>query len=231
MIASLYPHLETSEQVQALADRIGVVPNALNAEARRAGLTRAQRPSPHVFSGDDDALLRRIMSEASDPVDGIQQAADRLGATRQAVAGRWRKLQRRRRAGVGDWTEQELDQAVKHGVVAGRNRDETSLRLLTLGVRSVEDRLVTLRELAGRGGWDLLDIQQEVVSGRLQAAKPRQASALADGDWVTTERRIGAWLVACPDRAGDCADRPWAMLLVFSAGVKVGEALSKPTAA
>lgn len=230
VLRDAYEHLDGREQLAALAAEIGVSPDAAHRQAARLGL---QRPvsATRRFDADQDALLRRCMRLAETPVQGFADAASQLQISERDIRARWRILERRRRLRVGDWTEHELSVAVKDGQVPGRSADETALRLMSMGVRAVADERLTLGDIAGRLGLPAHRLRQAVLAGELAAVRAPDAGPLPDPQWVSTERRVGAWLIACPDLLAGAADHRWALRTVFACGIKVGEAMAANTPA
>lgn len=222
----LYTLVEGDEQIACLAGSLGVTVEAMRTQAKRLGLRRPPQPPAYQFTADDDAKLRRAMQTAAEPEEGLQRAAQQIGVSAAAADFRWRSLERRRRARVGDWDEQELAEAVQNGAVAGRDSEETSLRLLTLGVRSAQDRLIDLGEVSDRLHVPFEKIEHAVLAGELHAVRSRTSDALPDRTWVTSEQRIGAWLVAWPNLLSCSADSTWALRMVFACGARLGETLA-----
>jgi transposase-like protein len=226
-LEKLYALADSEEQLAELAAKLGVTLDALRRQAKRQALKRPPVAPSTPFDADADAQLRRSVAEVG-PAEGVAAAAAALGVSVPVAAGRWRQLERRRRARIGDWSEPELAQAVATRRVPGRSEDETGLRLLSLGVRAAQDKPVSLGEMADRTGLGFEQIEEAVLAGELQAARTPGAAALPDRDWRTTEQRVGAWLVAFPHLFGRLDDPLWALRLVFASGIRVGQALSVP---
>lgn len=218
----IYPYLRTPAQVQELARRNGCSTTALHVKAKRVGLERPAQ-DPMGFDDRDDALLRRYLTHNDTPQQ-IREVAERMGRSASQVRGRWQQLNREQAARVGDWQEQELAAVVRGEDVPGRSAAEARLRLATLGVKAVSDPLVTLDETADLLQIPLAEMEQAVLEGRLQAAAGQNSPALPDHSWLTTPSRVGAWLVAEPERVPGGA---WLVQAVFSCGVQAGRQLKQ----
>lgn len=221
-LKKVYPHLRTSEQVQELARQNGCSTTALHVKAKRIGLERPAQDQA-TFDEGEDALLRRYLTHNDTPQQ-IREVAERMGRSSTQVRGRWRQLQREQTARVGDWEEKELAAAARGEEVPGRTQAEVRLRLATLGVKTVPDPLVSLAETADLLQIPLGEIEQAVLEGRLQAAPAQDSPALPDPSWLTTPSRVGAWLVAEPERLPGGA---WLVQAIFSCGVQAGRQLKQ----
>lgn len=233
ILRQLLPVLRDGERVDALAAELGTTRSALLTKAKRLGI-RHPRPSSRPWSDDEDAVLRACMREAPSQARGLQQAAAKLGRSVGVVAQRWERLQRRRRARVGDWSEAELAQGIswtaQHGVDhaarrLARPRDDLQLKLLALGCAGLadEDHLLSLAEAAVKLGCEPEELLAAVRAGELSARPQPKGSVLPTPQWTTSELRLAAYLVAFPDRLDlQAADPAFVLRIAFQAGRRAG---------
>lgn len=238
MLRELYPHVEQDDElVQELATRLGVSAGALRAHAKRLGLRRLglRRCAAELrpWDGDEDQLLRDRLGRG-DAQDAVVEVARRLRRSPQEVALRDAQLQRARAARIGSWSEAELHTALRlpasrAAAALGRDEQEVRLRRLLCGIQQeAEDQSVSLADAAQLLNLPTESLVEAVLAGTLSASPGRRSSEsspsrLPDEQWVTSEHRLGAWLLADPARATDPHVNHTAVIrLVAACGIATG---------
>lgn len=146
------------------------------------------------------------MSELCDAEIRLKQAQGReLSSSERA---RFLKLDAARRARVGDWSEEELEAAIC-GLPLERPRSSIALKLACLGAGDL-DRSISLEEAALLLGVD--DLQQAASRGEL---------ATLPGGTMTSEVRLGAWIVS--QEVLPQGDQAAALRMVYLCGVACGQ--------
>jgi hypothetical protein len=230
-----YPAVRSAEELEQLAGRLGVTVTAMKVKAKREGLRRPRQGSrARLLREEDDLVILGAVHDSRRP--DVALLARQLNTSPSAVQQRYEELQRRRRARVGDIPERTLSRAV-HAVSCGdavddvaarehADADDLRLKLIGLGVRDqidAEER-ITIADAAGRLGVSRDEILQAVLRGELSATSPDGSDrGLPDGDWLTSDVRLGAMLVAMPQRLNlKRADPVFVLRLAVATGARIG---------
>lgn len=234
-LIDMYPAAVTNDEVADLASKIGVPEKSLRNEAKRLRLHRAKRPNVgRPWDADEDALLRRAVRDGGAKPEVFAAVGQQTSRPMRQVAARWQVIDAARERLVGSWTEMELHDvreahhdgltASQAAVRVGREPSETALRMVQLGLTD-RDETLTVAAAAKHLGLSPMTLASEVVHGRLSADRPDGSGPLAGADWQTSVHRIGAWLIANPDRLDLASATPAFVLRVaLSTGLRLGKA-------
>ena len=115
-------------------------------------------------------------------------------------------LTRQATARVGDWSEQELEMVVLGVMPEGRSYSEAQLRKACLLAGDM-DASVTFTDAAAQLGCSVNDLVLAAQQGELAACGPQ----------LTSEARLGAWLIAAAGWS-EAADQAYVARLLYCCG-------------
>ena len=211
LIRARYP----TEGPKALAPLLNRSPGAVSAAARRLGVKFIPyQERNHVWTADEDLILRTQWPRVTRRELSAQALADRLGVSLQQARARAGQLGVRLRKTVSDhpWTEAEEEYLAEHahlGVVAlhqqflargwARSQASIRIRLHRLGIRTrCSSEAYSAHGLAHLLGVSKNPVDRWIKKGWLKA-KPRTASQVPSnggpGDqWLIFPRDVARFL-------------------------------------